>query len=137
MIGQRVVKLTKAQEREAYRLVTVRDEGRCQRCLRNCGGVQRDHRQNRQRGNTVLENLQLLGAGCHGWKSDHPWQALSEGWAVPRWADFAGWPAARWIKTEIGTVRKAWVLYFPQEIAGEWWREITEADALHRMGLEP
>lgn len=136
MIGQRVVKLTRAQEREAYRLVTLRDEGRCQRCLRNCGGVQRDHRQNRQGANTVLENLQLLGSSCHTWKSGHPWQAVAEGWAVPRYADPAVWPAARWIKTEIGTVRKAWVIYFPVQAAdGRWWQEITEVEALNRMGL--
>lgn len=136
MIGQRTPKLTKAQEREVYRQITLRDENRCQRCLRNCGAPQRDHRQNRQGQNTTVENGQILGASCHTWKSEHPWQAVAEGWAVPRYADPAVWPAARWIKTEIGTVRKAWVIYFPEQDAdGDWWQEITEADALNRMGL--
>lgn len=128
----------RAVEREAYDAVTARDNGVCARCLRGCGPVTRDHRKGRGvGGRTVVENLQLLGGtgttGCHGWKTANPADALVEGWTVPGFADPAEWPAARWLPTSSGAVRKAWVLYLPIE-QGSGWVEITEAEASERMG---
>jgi hypothetical protein len=86
VIGQRPVKLTKAQEKHAYDVATERDQGRCVRC--GSGGVtQRDHRQNRTAYNTTPANLQLLCVACHRWKTENPKDAASAGFAVSRWAD--------------------------------------------------
>jgi hypothetical protein len=89
--------------------------------------VERDHRQNRQPGNTVVSNLQLLGGAfgcrCHQFKSEHPSLALLEGFAVPRWARPELWPAWR---HDVG----GWVLYFDApDPDGRWWEPITEATA--------
>jgi len=125
VIGQRPVKLTAKQEREAYRLVTERDQGMCQRCGYR-GPTDRDHRQNRDAYNTVPSNLQLLGndfgCGCHRWKTEHPEQAVLDGFACPRYARPELWPAYR-----IGV---GWVIYrdTPDE-EGMWWREISQATA--------
>ncbi|WP_147440507.1 HNH endonuclease [Mycetocola tolaasinivorans] len=121
MIGQRRPALTPAQEREAYRIATERDPA----CVR-CGGhgVTRDHRQNRQRGNTRPSNLQgLCGSGttgCHGWKTANPEAARNTGFAVPRFADPAEWPGLR-----LQDGHPIWVLY---DDAGGW-VEITPAEA--------
>lgn len=120
MIGQRPVKLTPKQEREAYRVVTERDQGRCQRCGKP-GPVDRDHRQGRNAYNTVPSNLQCLGSdfgcGCHRFKTEHPHLALLEGFTVPRWARPELWPAWRF---GVG-----WVTY--DDDGG--WQEITESTA--------
>jgi hypothetical protein len=129
MIGPRVAKPSKADDADAYELATLRDADTCQRCRRNCGPSARDHRQNRRRGNTVPSNLQVLGLRCHQWKTEHPDDALEQGWAVPSWGVPAEWPARRWLPTEYGTVRLAWVLY--TDAGGV--DEITEADAMERM----
>ena len=134
MIAPKTPKPTPAEERDAYELVTLRDAHTCQRCRRNCGPFNRDHRKNRsQGGQTRPSNLQGLGGtgctGCHGWKTSHPAEAIAEGWAVPSWGDPAKWPARRWIGTELGTVRLAWVLY---DDAGGW-LEVTDAEAMERM----
>lgn len=130
MIGQRVAKPTKAQEADAYELATLRDDETCQRCRRPGRVAQRDHRQNRRRGNTVPSNLQLLCAvECHPWKTTHPAEALADGWAVPSWADPAEWPARRWVKSVYG-LRLAWVLYDDE---GSW-TEIPEHLAHELMG---
>lgn len=123
---------TALDEKRAYTIATGRDELLCQMCLRWCGAPQLDHRQNRQSGNTVPSNLQTLGLNCHQWKTEHPREALHDGWAVPRWADPAEWPAKRWIRTELGTVRAAWVLY--DDDGG--WDEISAGEARRRMGQE-
>lgn len=133
MIAPKVPKPTAAEERRAYALVTSRDEDRCQRCLRHCGPVNRDHRKDRSVGGlTLASNLQLLGGsgttGCHGWKTTHPAQAIAEGWGVPGWADPRTFPAARWLPTQRGTVRSAWVLY---DDLGDW-VEITNEEAQQR-----
>jgi hypothetical protein len=130
VIGPKLVKPSKADESTAYEIATLRDLDTCQRCRRNCGPVARDHRQNRMVGNTVASNLQCLGLDCHIWKTEHPADALTEGWAVPRYADPAEWPARRWLPTEYGTLRLAWVLY------GDDGRvtEINEREAMERMG---
>jgi len=105
-------KLTAAEEKQAYAIATGRDDETCQKCLRDCGPIARDHRQNRQPGNTVASNLCLLGLGCHIWKTEHPADAIAEGWAVPRWADPARWPARRWFRSVNGvTSREGWALY--------------------------
>ena len=123
---------TAAQERDAYELVTLRDGNTCQRCRRDCGPVARDHRKNRSQGGmTVLSNLQLLGLGCHTFKTEHPAEAIAEGFGVPGWptADPAEWPARRWVRTPYGTYRSAWVLYADDGSV----TEITEEEARERM----
>lgn len=115
-VGQRPVKLTKAQERAAYRVVTERDRGKCQRCGR-VGTVERDHRQNRDAYNTVPSNLQCLCPACHRWKTEHPAAAILEGFAVSRWARPELWPAWRH--------GAGWVLY--DDNGG--WDEISQATA--------
>lgn len=133
MIGPRVAYLTPAEETRAYALVAERDEQQCQRCWRGAV-VQRDHRKNRsQGGRTAASNLHLLCPECHLWKSDHPVEAARDGWGVPGWADPAEFPARRWLRTELGTLRQAWVLY---DDAGTW-REIStdEADRRKEGGI--
>jgi hypothetical protein len=129
VIGPKTRKPTPAEEKQAYAISAGRDDLTCQKCLRWCGAPQQDHRQNRQPGNTVASNLQTLGLMCHQWKSEHPRDALDEGWAVPRWADPAQWPARRWFRTPNGTVRAGWCLY--DDRGGI--TEITEYDARRRM----
>lgn len=133
MIGPKTTAPTAAEEARAYALVTERDEERCQRCHR--GGVaQRDHRKNRsQGGRTAASNLHLLCPECHLWKTDHPVEAAHDGWGVPGWADPATFPARRWLRTELGTLRQAWVLY---DDAGTW-REISTEQARRQTGGEP
>ncbi|UCR89274.1 HNH endonuclease signature motif containing protein [Mycetocola spongiae] len=125
MIRQRIPKLTAAQEAAAYRIVTDRDPA-CVRC--GAGGITRDHRQNRQRGNTRPSNLQgLCGTGttgCHGWKTISSAAATNTGFAVPRWANPAEWPAQR-----LDHGRPIWVLY--DDLGG--WEEITAAEAKRRI----
>lgn len=118
MIGPKSPRPTAAEEKRAYRIVTERDNGTCQRCLRTCGtgATSRDHRKGRGvGGQTVPSNLQVLGGtgttGCHGWKGANPAAALAEGWAVPGSKDPAEWPARRWFPTPIGTLRLGWCLY--------------------------
>ena len=133
MIGPKTAKPTAAQERDAYGIATDRDENTCQRCHRRCGPQTRDHRQNRQRSNTVASNLQVLGGsgttGCHGWKTAHPAKAIAEGWAVPGWAVPSEFPARRYVRTPRGTMRPAWVLY---DNAGSW-EEISD-DRARELG---
>jgi hypothetical protein len=129
VIRPKTPKPTPAEEKQAYAIAAGRDDLTCQKCLRWCGAPQQDHRQNRQPGNTVASNLQTLGLSCHQWKTEHPRDALDEGWAVPRWADPAQWPARRWFRTPNGTVRAGWCLY--DDRGGI--TEITEHDARRRM----
>lgn len=133
MIGPKTPKPSKADEKRAYAAVTERDQGRCVRCG-HAGNTERDHRQNRMPGNTVVSNLQLLCGphldvdgrmvgGCHSWKTLNPSAAVLEGFAVPRWARPEWWPAWR------EDVR-SWVLYFDApDSHGRWWTEITQATA--------
>ncbi len=133
MISPKMPKLTKAQEKHAYKVVTERDQGRCVRCGA-AGTVERDHRQNRTAYNTVPSNLHLLGGafgcGCHKWKTEHPQEAVEQGFAVPRWARPELWPAWRY---DVG-----WVIYYDQpDIRGRWWSEITESTAHMLMRGNP
>jgi len=111
MIAPKTPKPSKADEHDAYELATLRDDNTCQRCRRDCGPIARDHRQNRQPGNTIVANLQCLGLLCHQWKTEHPKDAIAEGWAVPSWADPLVWPARRWFKGAFGVMTLGWVLY--------------------------
>ncbi len=133
MIGPKARPPSAAEEADAYEVATNRDANTCQRCRRNCGPIARDHRKNRgqEGGWTIPSNLQCLGLGCHIWKTEHPEQAVADGWAVPgyRMAVPREWPAARWVRTERGTLRRAWVLY--DDEGG--WQEITETEARERM----
>jgi hypothetical protein len=133
----KVARPTKAEERDAYELVTVRDRDCCVRCrgVDPLFGVNRDHRRGRSLGGyTVPSNLQLLcgsgTTGCHGWRTENPNQAANEGYAVPSWVHWREWPARRWIDG-----RQVWVLY--DDEGG--WREITDAEARQRIdeGLVP
>lgn len=130
MIGPKQVAPTHAEESAAYELATLRDGELCQHCRRDCGPTARDHRKNRsQGGQTVAENLQVLGLLCHTWKTDHPEDANAQGWGVPAWADPATYPARRWIRTIYGTHRLGWVLY--KRDGGM--KEITEVEAQRRI----
>jgi len=134
MIGPKTPKPTPAEERDPYEVATNRDADMCQRCRRNCGPTARDHRKNRSQGGwTVPSNLQVLGLGCHTWKTENPEDAISDGWAVPGWptADWREWPARRWVPMVYG-LRLGWVIY---DDTGSW-TEITEAEAHERMGRE-
>lgn len=131
MIGPKVPRPTRAEEKRAYLVVKDRDEGLCQRCRRG-GTSQEDHRQNRsQGGRTVPSNLHLLCHECHLWKTDNGPDAWHDGWGVPGWADPATYPARRWLRTPFGTLRQAWVLYDDE---GSF-REIGADVALARMGI--
>jgi hypothetical protein len=79
----------------------------------------------------VLSNLQLLGLACHTFKTEHPSEAVADGWAIPGWpaADPHEWPGRRWLRTAYGTRRLAWVLY--DDDGGV--TEITEEEARERM----
>lgn len=133
MIGLKVPRPTPAEEARAYVTVTERDEELCQRCLR-APGSNRDHRLNRSQGGlTVPSNLQLLcgtgTTGCHGWRTENLRAALEDGWRVPAWQDPREWPARRWLRTDVGTLRASWVLY--DDSGG--WREISAEEARRRM----
>jgi hypothetical protein len=140
MIGPKEEKPTAREQREAYELVEVRDGGVCQWCRRNeCGPIQIDHRRNRSQGGlTVIENLQALGLRHHVEKTEHPDAANSEGHGVPGWAEPADYPARRWLRSTVGTVRLGQVLYLPADLwaDGPGFREIGEMEAAtRRAGL--
>jgi len=104
MIGPKTPKPSKAEEREAYRIVTERDPV-CVWC--EARGIQRDHRKNRSQGGlTTPSNLQGLCLACHQIKTEHPAIALTVGLSVPSYARPELWPALR---LKAGRVR--FVLY--------------------------
>jgi hypothetical protein len=113
VIGQRAQKLTPRQEKDAYRIATERDRGQCQRCGR-FGPVERDHRQGRDAYNTVPSNLQCVCHTCHQWITEHPREAMEQGFTVSRWADPASTPAWRF---GVG-----WVIY---DNDGGWTRTVA------------
>lgn len=126
---------TTRQDTDAYELATDRDDAMCVRCGR-AADCQRDHRQNRMRNNTVVENIQLLCASCHLWKTEHPDAANTTGYGCPRWARPAEYPAHRWVPTEVGTRRLAWVLYVRDIEFFSYphgYREISPLEALDRI----
>lgn len=120
MIGPKVPRPSKADEKRAYAAVTERDP-QCVRC--GAHGIQRDHRKNRSQGGlTVPCNLQGLCPTCHLWKGESPASAVLDGFAVPGWAHPEFWPAYR---HNVG-----WVLYYDRpDSQGRWWSEITETTA--------
>lgn len=129
MIGPKVAQPTASEELRAYALVLERDEERCQRCWRGAV-VHRDHRQNRSQGGlTLASNLHLLCPECHEWKTDNGPDAWHDGWGVPGWARPAEYPARRWLRTQVGTLRQAWVLL---DDDGNW-QEISADEAHRRM----
>jgi len=120
VIGPKVPRPSKAQERAAYQAATTRDDDRCVRC--GVFGVQRDHRKNRSQGGlTVPENIQCLCPDCHLFKTLSPAAAVLEGFAVPGWAHPELWPAYRH--------NTGWVIY-----EGTGFRVITETTADLLMG---
>ncbi|MGN8024716.1 HNH endonuclease [Microbacterium sp. 22242] len=117
MIGPKSPQPSPADERRAYEAMTVRDRNLCVRC--GAYGVQRDHRQNRQSGNTVVSNLQGLCPACHQWKTENPAKAFRDGFSVPRWARPEVWPAWR---CDV----QSWVQYFDApDASGAWWQELS------------
>lgn len=138
MIRPKRLKQSEANKRDAYEVTYHRDKATCQKCRRPGLHVERDHRQNRDPFNTVPSNLQLLcgpfspEGGCHKWKTEHPREAVAEGWAVPRWADPAEWPARRYFRNRWGVLRAGWALYADDGTV----TEITEQEAFRRMGKE-
>ena len=119
-------------EQIAYETATLRDNNTCQKCLRLGAPTQRDHRKNRSQGGpTTTSNLQLLCVFCHDWKTSNPKRAIAEGWACPGWADPLWWPARRWLPTQLGTKRAAWVIH---DDNGDF-VEITAAEARAVMGM--
>lgn len=136
MIGPKIAAPNRADERDAYELVTLRDNDTCQRCRRDCGwGItSRHHRKNRSvGGRTEVVNLTVLGGtgttGCHGFVTQNPAAALEEGWTVPGWADPATYPGRRWVPTVRNTLILAWVTY---DNAGNF-NEISDDEAARRM----
>lgn len=120
MIAPKTAKPTAREEQEAYEACTIRDLNTCVRCGRH-EGIQRDHRRNRQPGNTVISNLQCLCLWCHDEKTNHPKDAVRGGFAVPSSIhNPAEYPARRLIN---GVFR--WVLY------GDWigYEVLTDARA--------
>ncbi len=123
MIAPKVEQQTAREEREAYELATLRDRETCVMCG-SYEMTQRDHRRNRSQGGlTVVENLQVLCHTHHLWKTDHPKEAVAEGWACPGWAEPAEWPARRMFLTDNGARILGWCFYLPngrvQEISAE------------------
>lgn len=141
MITPKTPKQTHADEVDARELVNLRDGGVCVKCGRvdPLFGVNFDHRKNRSQGGLwSASNGQLMcgsgTVGCHGWATQHPAEAVAEGWAVPSWADPLVWPARRWLKSSFGTVRLAWVLYRNTPGPdGQLWDEISDGEAVRRM----
>lgn len=135
MIRPKIAKLTKAQETAAYDMATKRDDLGCVLCGRR-DATQLDHRQNRDSRNTRIENLQTLCLWHHQWKTEHPDAANRNGYGVPRWAVPGIYPARRWVRTDVGTLRRAWVLYVSDIELFDvplGYREITITDAQDRM----
>jgi hypothetical protein len=64
-------------------------------------------------GNTIPSNLQILGAGCHHFKTEHPTEAIAEGWGMLRHTTLhpSEWPARRWVRNKFNTLTLSWVLY--------------------------
>ena len=135
MIRPKIAKQSKTDDQKAYDVATLRDNDTCQRCLRDCGPTARDHRRNRSQGGlTTVANLQIMGLRCHIFVTEHPAEAIAEGWAVPGFADPLVWPARRWFTGDYGIRTLGWVLL---DDAGHV-LEITEDEALRRMeGMMP
>ena len=130
MIAPKIPKQSKADDQKAYDVATLRDNDTCQRCLRDCGPTARDHRRNRSQGGpTIVANLQVMGLRCHVFVTEHPAEAVAEGWAVPGYADPLVWPARRWFTGDFGVRTLGWVLY--RNDGG--FLEITADEAARRM----
>jgi hypothetical protein len=136
MIGPKVSKPSKADEKAAYEVTTLRDMGVCVRCrcVHPLHGVNRDHRKERSLGGlTKPSNLQLLcgsgTTGCHGFKTTNPKAAMDEGLSVPSWADPLVWPGRRWVRDGMGVTRPVWCLYRDDGT----WDQITDDNAYERM----
>lgn len=134
MILPKTDKPSEKQEREAYALATDRDKDSCVKCG-NREWIERDHRQNRKAGNTVVENLQCLCHSCHVWKTEHPLDARAQGFALKSTDDPLTFPARRLFRTDMGRLLLIWVVYLP---AGNdpMFYEISEDEARKRMAGE-
>ena len=119
MIGPKRVKQTKADRMDSYELCVLRDLSTCQMCHKP-GLVQMDHRQNRDKFNTVTSNLQALCMACHQRKTENPAWGYLTGWGVPRWADPSAWAVPRMVAGQ-------WVQVLLDDVGG--WVVVTEQEA--------
>lgn len=103
-ISPKVDRPTVADARSGWVITTERDGELCQRCLRDCGPLAREHLQNRMPGNTVASNLNCLGLACHIWKTEHRGPRSRTGGRYPGGRTCSSAPR-RWFRTEIGTRR--------------------------------
>jgi hypothetical protein len=76
----------------ASHFLAVRSGGYCERgCGRNLVGTavraERHHRLRRREGGDRLANLLLLCSLCHRHDTEHPAEALANGWSVPAETD--------------------------------------------------
>lgn len=114
MISPKRPKLTKAQEREAYDIATLRDE-ECVRCRR--GIPNRHHRQGRTPQNSIPSNLILLcgsgTTGCHGHVHANPAEAMRLGYIVSNYVAvdrIKEVPVLLWRRIDGIVMRRTWAL---------------------------
>ena len=63
-------------------LLLTRCRGRCDRCGEVLHAMERHHRQRRQVGGDRLSNLLALHPWCHTYITEHPTEAMANGWIV-------------------------------------------------------
>lgn len=68
---------------EANAALVRRSGGRCEHCGAQLHGrVERHHRQRREVGGDRLANVVYLRPECHQWITEHPEEAMANGWIV-------------------------------------------------------
>lgn len=66
-------------------ILLTRCQGRCDRCGQPLNGqVERHHRQPRVVGGDRLSQILMLHPWCHRYITEHPAEAIANGWAVSR-----------------------------------------------------
>lgn len=67
----------------ATQMLAFRSGERCEHCGRDLNGrVERHHRMRRRDGGDRLSNLLFLLPVCHTWITEHPAEAVANGWIV-------------------------------------------------------
>jgi hypothetical protein len=107
MIGPRLVPISDAATKLAYKTATARNDGICELCRRQPG--QRHHRQGRDPYNTVPSNLLLACLRCHSLIHSKPAWARERGYIVPSWSVPAEYPLM-YTRRVNGLWREIWVL---------------------------
>jgi len=78
---------------EANQILWGRANGCCERCGRPIGeSAERHHRQRREVGGDRLANLLLLHPACHQHITEHPDEAMTQGWIVSTAGPIGGTP---------------------------------------------